>query len=102
VLAGGGRRQAANLRPSQRRYRRLAIKYGQLVGLWLLVQNGTILGTIYARIMLFLGGLLLLGAAFKILHWIGANVLLVVALAGIALTYSLRFFASGKKAGLAC
>jgi len=73
---------------------------GQLLGLWLLVRNGTILGTVYARVMLFLGGLLLLGAAFKILHWAGANPLLVVALAGIALTYSLRFFRKREKGRL--
>ena len=73
---------------------------GQLLSLWLLVRNGTILGTVYARIMLFLGGLLLLGVAFKILHWVGANPLLVIALVGIALTYSMRFFRKPEKGRL--
>lgn len=73
------------------------IGLGQLLSLWLLVKNGTILGTVYARVMRFLGGLLLIGVLFKVLHWVGANSLLVMALAGIALTYSLRFFRKREK-----
>jgi hypothetical protein len=73
---------------------------GQLLGLVLLVQNGTILGTIYANTILLLGGLLLVGIFFKILHWVGVDPLLECALAGIALTYSSWFIRKKPKGQL--
>lgn len=73
---------------------------GQLLGLLLLVQNGTILGTAYAKILLLLGGLLLIGVTFKILHWLGADPLLWGSLVGIAGTYSIRFIRKKSKGQL--
>ncbi|MGI4759759.1 MAG: hypothetical protein ACRYF0_03570 [Janthinobacterium lividum] len=76
------------------------IGLGQLLGLLLLVRNGTILGTAYAKIILLLYGLLLIGVTFKILHWLGADYLLGSALAGIALTYTIRFIRKQSKGQL--
>ena len=49
------------------------------------------MGTWYFRLGLLLGSLLLVGALFKLLHWAGADVLLLVSLGGLALTYAMRF-----------
>lgn len=73
---------------------------GQLLSLLLLVTNGTILSTAYVKIILLLGGLLFFGVCFKILHWLGADYLLWGALAGIALTYSIRFIRKKAKGQL--
>lgn len=76
------------------------IGLGQLLSLVLLVTNGTILGTIYAQIILPLYGLLLVGVLFKITHWLGADFMLWGALAGIALTYAVRFARKSPKGQL--
>jgi hypothetical protein len=73
---------------------------GQLLSLVLLVSNGTILGTVYAKIILPLYGLLLVGVVFKISHLPWANELLWGALGGIALTYSIRFGHKPQKSRL--
>jgi len=77
------------------------IGLGQLLSLVLLVTNGTILGTVYAKIILPLYGLLLVGMFFKISHYPWANELLWGSLAGIALTYAVRFARKKRKGRLA-
>lgn len=67
------------------------LQLGQLLALVLLVNSGTIIGTGYFRLILLLCGVALVGGLFKIMHYPGADVLLVASLVGIALTYALRF-----------
>lgn len=64
---------------------------GQLLGVVLLVANGTILGTVYAKLLLPLCGLLLASVVFKISHLPWASEMLWGSLGGIALTYSIWF-----------
>lgn len=70
---------------------------GQMAGLYLLLRNGTLTGTVYFRIMLGLLGLAIIGVLFTILHWAGGRVLLVGPLVGIALTYTVRFAYKPRK-----
>jgi len=67
------------------------IELGQLLALGLLLNSGTIIGTGYFRLILLLYGVALVGGLFKVLHYPGAAVLLGAPLAGIALTYAVRF-----------
>lgn len=76
------------------------IGLGQLLSAGLLVTNGTILGTVYAKIILPLYGLLLVGTVFKISHYPWGDELLWGSLAGIALTYSIRFARKPQKGRL--
>jgi len=63
----------------------------RLLAWGLLISGGTIIGTWYFRLSLWLGGLLLLGALFKISHYPGASVLLFGGVGGLMLTYGVRF-----------
>ena len=77
------------------------IGVGQLLSLVLLVTNGTILGTVYAKIILLLYGLLLVGIFFRVSHYFWADELLWGSLVGIALTYAVRFVRKKRKGRLA-
>lgn len=70
---------------------------GQLLGLIMLVHNGTISTTIYWKIIKFCIGVAMIGAMFKIQHWVGANIILTTSFICIAITYSVRFFRKTKK-----
>lgn len=63
----------------------------RLLAWGMLISGGTIIGTWYFRLSLWMGGLLLLGALFKISHYSGASVLLFGGLGGLLLTYGMRF-----------
>ena len=67
------------------------LELGQLLALALLVTSGTIIGTGYFRLILLLYGVALVSGLFKIMHLLGADMLLGVSLAGIVLTYAVRF-----------
>lgn len=74
---------------------RTLLTYGpeaaRLLAWGLLVSGGTIIGTWYFRLSLWLGGGLLLGVLFKIQHLPGASALLFGGLGGLMLTYLARF-----------
>jgi hypothetical protein len=63
----------------------------RLLAWGLLVSGGTIIGTSYFRLALWLGGLLLLGVLLKTSHYPGASELLLGSLGGLILTYAVRF-----------
>ncbi len=67
------------------------LELGRLLAWGLLVTSGTIIGTWYFRLIMFLASMLLVGALFKLLHYPGASLMLWVSLPGIMLTYSVRF-----------
>lgn len=73
---------------------------GQLGGLVLLLQTGSILGTRYFTIVAVCVALALLGAVFTIMHWVGGREILLAGLLGIMLTYTIRFFRKSFKARL--
>jgi len=74
---------------------RTLLTYGpegaRLLAWGLLVSGGTIIGTGYFRLSLWLGGMLLVGVLFKIQHLPGASILLFGGLSGLILTYLVRF-----------
>lgn len=72
----------------------------QFLGLLILLYNGSLIGTKYFRIIQFLTGITILGALFKIMHWPGANEMLLISLNGIALTYLVRFINKKQKGHL--
>lgn len=73
---------------------------GQILGMLLLLQNGNIQGTVYFRIIRFCMGLILLGAMFKIMHWPGANLILLLSMFGVAITYGIWFLRKKQKGRL--
>ncbi len=55
-----------------------------------IARSGTIAKTIYFNIILFCIGVYIIGALFKIMHWPLSNVLLLVPLISIVITYIVR------------
>lgn len=70
---------------------------GQLVGLVLLVNHGTIMNTLYWRIISFGIGILIIGTLFKIMHWTGYPIIYLTSIALITITYSVRFVNKREK-----
>lgn len=73
------------------------ILVAKFIGIFLLIYNGTIIKTRYFRIIQIGAAILIIGALFKIMHWFGGDELLLIASAGISVTYFLRFLAKDKK-----
>lgn len=90
VYAGGIGRIAALAQP--------AGFAGSLLGLVFLISYGTIYyRPVYANILKGLIGLTILGALFKIQHWVMANMLLSISFLSIPLLYTVHFFTKPKK-----
>jgi hypothetical protein len=70
---------------------------GQASGILLLLKNGTILTTIYWKIICLLFCLAIVGFMFKIMHWKFADIILLTSLISIAITYLIRFIFKNKK-----
>lgn len=64
---------------------------GQLSGIYLLFRNSMLQTTVFWKIIKFFIGLTILGALFKIQHWVGAGILLLISQLGICATYTIRF-----------
>lgn len=71
-----------------------------LLGLILLIKNGSILKTIYFKIISLFITIVIFGAMFKIMHWPGATILLMIGLIGIPIVYIFRFINKPAKAPL--
>lgn len=72
----------------------------QLLGIFMLLRNGTLKRTVYFRIIKVCIGLTLIGVLLVIRHLPGAYLLLFISLISIALTYLVWFFAKTKKGHL--
>lgn len=68
-----------------------------LLGFILILKNSTLRKTIYFNIISILISITIIGAMFKIMHWPGSSVLLMVALLGIVIVYIVRFINKPKK-----
>lgn len=75
----------------------IGLNGGQLIGLVLLINNGTLMKTIYGRIISFGIGILIIGVLFKIMHWPGYPLILLIAVLLIVTTYSVRFLKKKEK-----
>jgi len=75
----------------------IGLSSGQLVGLIMMVRNGTLMNTTYWKFINFCIGITIVGALFKIQHWPGSNIILLAASIGITITYAIRFFIKTKK-----
>lgn len=70
----------------------LSVAIVQLAAVYFIIRSGTLLTTRpYAQIVSMLIALLLVGMLFKILHWEGANLLLMISLLSFPLLYTVRF-----------
>jgi hypothetical protein len=78
----------------------IAFGTGGILGLYLLISNGTIMNTIYWRLILRFLVVTLVGVVFKIMHYAYADLILTVGLSSMALTYLVRFIKKDKKARL--
>jgi len=76
----------------------IGLGIGQLSGLIMLIRNGTIMKTVFWKIIACFMGLLIVGVIFKIQHWAGANMLISTSSVGIIITYSVRFLTKEKRA----
>lgn len=74
---------------------------GQLAGLLLLVHTGSLLGTRYLAGLAMGIALTLLGFLFTVLHWQYGRPMLLLGLASIPLTYTIRFYHKAAKTRLA-
>ncbi|WP_298539517.1 hypothetical protein [uncultured Aquimarina sp.] len=63
----------------------------EMGGMFLLLSNGTFLKTIYSRIVMGLLAVVLIGSAFKIMHWPFGNPILVGGCIGIVISYLIHF-----------
>ncbi len=63
----------------------------EIPGMFLLLLNGTFLKTIYSRIAMGLVAFVLIGAAFKIMHWPFNSILIGVGCIGIVIVYGISF-----------
>ncbi len=68
-----------------------------LIGAVLLFNDGSIKQTIYWRVISFCFGILTIGVLFKILHWKGADMLLLMSSFAIAITYFTRYLSKKQK-----
>jgi hypothetical protein len=68
-----------------------------LLGGYLLIANSDIKSTIWWRVMKFAIGVLILGVLFKVLHFTGADELLLIGCVGIAIAYLIRFITKRAK-----
>lgn len=75
----------------------IGLSFAQLIGLIMLVTNGTILTTKIFRTIQVGIGFLIIGAMFKIMHWPGASIILLVSMFTIAITYLVRFIYKKNK-----
>jgi len=74
--------------------------FGQLLGLVMMIQNGTIIGTIYFRVIVAFLAIILFGVLLKILHYDYADQSVLLGSLGIAASYLVRFFAKKEKGHL--
>lgn len=74
---------------------------GELAGLVLLLRNGALASSGAFYFVLAGWTLALVGGLFKILHWPGADLLLLAGLLGMALTYTVHFGSKPLKTRLA-
>ena len=68
-----------------------------LLGLAMLIRNGTLTKTIYFRYIMFCFAIIIVGALFKIMHWPGGAICLMVGFIGIAVIYTIRFIKKPTK-----
>lgn len=69
----------------------LGLSFVNLLGINLLVKNGTLRKTTYFKLISVFIGLLIFGAMFKVMHWPGASIILIISLIGIPLIYTIHF-----------
>ena len=68
------------------------MRIGSFVGLIMLLLNGTFIKTKYFKIAQGMIAIIIIGTLLKIMHWTRyANLIIVVGLIGIALSYFLHF-----------
>ncbi|MFY7665772.1 hypothetical protein [Flavobacterium sp.] len=63
----------------------------------MLLYNGTIFKTAYFLVIIFWFCIAVIGVVFKFMHWPAANLLVLVSVLGILLTYTVRFFKKQEK-----
>ncbi len=63
----------------------------EVPGMFLLLLNGTFIKTIYSRIVMGLLAVVLIGSAFKIMHWPFQDILIVIGCVGIVVVYLIHF-----------
>ncbi len=68
-----------------------------VIGAVLLFNDGSIRKTVYWRIISFCFGIIAIGVLFKILHWKGADALLLMGSCSIATTYFIRYLSKKQK-----
>lgn len=73
----------------------------ELCRLILLISNGTLILSVYFRVLKVVAAVALIGALFRILHWPEGVVLLPAALLGVLITYGLHFMGKPAKMCLA-
>ncbi len=73
---------------------------GQLIGIFMLLSNGTTLKTLYWKLILVFIPIILLGTLFKIMHWHLADPLLLVGLFAIPSIYFIRFITKKERGHL--
>src|SRR5690349_4771209 len=65
----------------------IGLGVGQLLGLMMMISNGTIMGTLHWKIVVAFLALTLFGALLKILHYSYADQSLLAGCLGVATTY---------------
>lgn len=73
------------------------LSFANLIGLIMLLYNGTIFKTAYFLVIIFWFCIAVIGVVFKFMHWPAANLLVLVSVLGILLTYTVRFFKKQEK-----
>src|SRR5689334_17340531 len=71
----------------------IGVGVGQLLGLMMMISNGTIMGTLYWKFIIAFLVLTLFGAILKIMHYSYADQSLLAGCLGVAVTYLIRFIA---------
>lgn len=66
----------------------------------LLLKNGTFAYTPFAKWINFSAGIIIIGALIKIMHWPGADIMLIVGLLSVPVIYTIYFFASKRSLNL--
>jgi hypothetical protein len=62
-----------------------------ITGIVFLMRNGTFYKTIFFKITLGLFALISVGALFKIMHWPGANIALILGFSGTVVNYAIHY-----------
>ncbi len=76
---------------------KFCLGFGSLSCAYVMLKNGTMINSVFFRLIQGLIALLIIGIMFKLMHWPRAGLILVAAFSGIPITYFIWFLKKEKK-----